>query len=57
MAILSIHPGHNSTVGLLEEGRLLGLLSQEKIDNIKNSAAFPVNAMNSLLDECGINAD
>jgi len=57
MIILSIHPGHNSTVGLLEEGRLVGLLSQEKIDNIKNSAAFPKDAMDSLLDECGIAPD
>ncbi|MEW6682136.1 MAG: carbamoyltransferase C-terminal domain-containing protein [Nitrospirota bacterium] len=54
MIILSIHPGHNSTVGLLEQGRLVGLLSQEKIDNIKNSAAFPKDAIAVLLDECGI---
>lgn len=57
MAILSIHPGHNSTVGLLVEDRLVGLLSQEKLDNIKNSAAFPKDAMDSLLEECGVSPD
>jgi carbamoyltransferase len=57
MTILSIHPGHNSTVGLLDRGRLVGLLSQEKIDNIKNSAAFPRDAISALLNECGIAAN
>jgi carbamoyltransferase len=57
MKILSIHPGHNATVGLLDHGQLVGLLSQEKLDNIKNSAAFPKEAINALLQECGMTAD
>ncbi|WP_301102379.1 carbamoyltransferase C-terminal domain-containing protein [Propionivibrio sp.] len=57
MTILSIHTGHNSTVGLLDQGKLVGLLSEEKINNIKNSAAFPKNAITALLDECGIIPD
>lgn len=57
MKILALHPGHNATVGLLNNGQLVGLLSQEKLDNIKNSAAFPGDAINSLLQECGIAAD
>ena len=54
MAILSIHPGHNSTVGLLHDGRMIGLLSQEKLDNVKNSAGFPIDALTALLDECDL---
>lgn len=57
MKILALHPGHNATVGLLDNGQLVGLLSQEKLDNIKNSAAFPHDAIKCLLEECGISPD
>ena len=57
MIILSIHSGHNSTVGLMQDGKVLGLLSQEKIDNIKNSADFPSGAIDALLDQCSITRD
>jgi carbamoyltransferase len=57
MKILSLHPGHNATVGLLDNGQLVGLLSQEKLDNIKNSAAFPKEAIDALLQECCMTAD
>lgn len=52
MLILSIHPGHNATAGLLRDGEIIGLLSQEKLDNKKNSAAFPLAAAERLLLEC-----
>jgi len=51
MKVLSIHPGHNSTIALAESGMILGILSQEKCDNVKNSAAFPLDAINYLLKE------
>lgn len=54
MLIIAIHPGHNATVSLVRDGKIIGLLSQEKIDNIKNSAAFPIEAAHALLDECSI---
>jgi carbamoyltransferase len=53
MLIIAIHPGHNATVGLINDGRVVGLLSQEKVDNIKNSANFPIQAAQALLEECG----
>jgi carbamoyltransferase len=49
MRILAIHPGHNATVALLEDGEITAVLSQEKLDNIKNSAAFPVDAIQAVL--------
>ena len=51
MNILSIQLGHNATVGLLKDGEIIGLISQEKFDNIKNSSAFPKEAIEWLLDE------
>ena len=51
MKILSIQLGHNATVALLRDGEIIGLISQEKFDNIKNSSAFPKDAIEWLLDE------
>ena len=51
MKILSIQLGHNATVGLLVDGEIVGLISQEKFDNIKNSSAFPEDAIRWLLEE------
>jgi len=51
MHILAIHPGHNSTAALLEDGYITAVLSQEKIDNIKNSAAFPADAVQAILTQ------
>ncbi len=51
MRILGIHCGHNATVFLLEDGAVKGGLSQEKLDDIKNSAGFPIDAIHALLDE------
>lgn len=54
--LLSIQTGHNATVGLMQDGEITALLSQEKIDNIKNSAAFPQAAIKAVLRECELSA-
>ncbi len=54
MKLLSIQTGHNATVGLIENGEITALLSQEKLDNIKNSAAFPRDAIEAVLMERGL---
>jgi len=51
MKIIAIHPGHNATVALADNGEILGILSQEKCDNVKNSAVFPSAAIAALLEE------
>jgi len=56
MAVLSIQLGHNATVGLLDGERIVGLISQEKVDNIKNSSAFPLRAIEVLMEQCQIPA-
>jgi predicted NodU family carbamoyl transferase len=55
--ILSIQTGHNATVGLMQSGEITALLSQEKLDNIKNSDAFPSAAIDAVLGERGLDAD
>ena len=54
MAVISIQLGHNATVGLSIEDKIIGVLSQEKVDNHKNSSAFPAQAILALLGECSI---
>lgn len=51
MNLLSIQTGHNATVGLMQDGEITALLSQEKLDNIKNSSAFPSDAIVAVLAE------
>ena len=40
MKVLSIQMGHNATVALCNNGEIIGVLSQEKCDNIKNFQLF-----------------
>lgn len=54
MATLSLQLGHNATVGLLKDNKIVGVLSQEKMDNIKNSSAFPGAAILSLCKFCDV---
>ncbi len=51
MKVLSIQTGHNATIALCNNGEIVGVLGQEKCDNIKNSSAFPRQAIELLLNE------
>jgi len=53
MKALALHLGHNATAAIMEDGAILGVLSQEKIDGIKNSAAFPIGAAETLCGHAG----
>ncbi len=53
MKALALHLGHNATAAIMDDGAILGVLSQEKIDGIKNSAAFPIGAAQALCDQAG----
>ncbi len=55
MKVLSIQMGHNATVALANKGEIVGVLGQEKCDNIKNSSAFPKDAIKQLLNEVNWN--
>lgn len=51
MRIISLQLGHNATVAVAKAGEIVGVLSQEKCDNVKNSDAFPHDAISQLLKE------
>ncbi len=54
VAILALHLGHNATVVIGAGGVILSALGQEKLDNRKNSAAFPQDAIAASLAQCGL---
>ena len=53
MKALALHLGHNATAAIMEDGAILGALSQEKIDGIKNSSAMPIGAAEALCEYAG----
>lgn len=53
MRVLGVHCGHNATAFLLDDGVVRAGLSQEKLDDVKNSAGFPGDAIRAVLDEVG----
>jgi carbamoyltransferase len=55
--VLALQLGHNATALLCVDGKIEGVVSQEKFDNIKNSAAFPSDAIFWLLKTARISAD
>lgn len=54
MIIASLHLGHNATASIHKDGELIGILGQEKLNNIKNSASAPLPALIRLLEELEI---
>lgn len=53
MKFIALHIGHTATAAIMEDGKVLGVLSEEKINNIKNSSAFPHGAIKALYREHG----
>ncbi len=49
MKILAIHPGHNATAGLFEDGRCIEYHHEERFSNLKNHTGFPYQAVGHLL--------
>ena len=47
---LSIHYGHNATVGLSVDGEVVCLLSEERVNRLKNSTGFPYAALAHVRD-------
>ncbi|MBE0530655.1 MAG: hypothetical protein IH626_07475 [Rhodospirillales bacterium] len=57
MRMLGVHCGHNATAFLLDDGVVKAGLSQEKLDDLKNSAGFPADAIRAMLDEIGLRSE
>jgi carbamoyltransferase len=57
MRVLGLHCGHNATVFLLDDGVVKAGLSQEKLDDVKNSAGFPADAIRAMLVELDLRTE
>lgn len=55
--ILAIHVGHNSTAGLLQDGKITALVNEERFTRIKNYAGFPELSIKWLLNFANITAE
>jgi carbamoyltransferase len=56
MKILGIHDGHNATASLMIDGKLVAVISEERLTYKKNDMGFPVNAVGECLKMAGIAA-
>lgn len=45
MIFVAIHYGHNATVGLSIDGKIVSVISEERITRIKNVVGFPVESL------------
>ncbi|HXZ90220.1 MAG TPA: carbamoyltransferase C-terminal domain-containing protein [Candidatus Dormibacteraeota bacterium] len=50
MRIMGIHDNHNASVCLLEDGKLVFALQEERLNRIKNYAGFPYLSINFTLE-------
>ncbi len=41
MKFLGVHYGHNATICLVEDGKILFCQSEERLNRLKNSTGFP----------------
>jgi len=51
--ILGVTDNHDSGAALVEDGRLVAAVGQERLDRKKNSGAFPWAAIETVLDQVG----
>lgn len=49
--ILGIHPGHNATVGLMVNGKIVSLVHEERFSRIKNHLGFPYKCLEYIFKE------
>jgi carbamoyltransferase len=54
MIVLGISPGHNSSIGIYKDGKILSLVSEERFSKIKNHLGFPHRALKYILNKHNI---
>lgn len=57
MKILGIHCGHNATVSLLKDGKVIFCQSEERLNRLKNSSGFPFETVKYIYDKFGNDID
>ncbi len=56
MRVLGIHDGHTSTACLLQDGVIIGAISEERLTHVKGQGGFPVKSVEKLLCMHGLTA-
>ncbi len=54
MRILGIHDGHNASACLVEDGKIVSAIQEERLSRIKNIMCFPSKSINAILKSRGI---
>jgi carbamoyltransferase len=57
MKILSVHYGHNATIGLLKDGEVVFCQSEERLNGLKNSTGWPELTLKVVYKKFGSNID
>jgi carbamoyltransferase len=57
MRIIGIHDGHNASACLLEDGRIVAAIQEERLRRVKNWAGFPSLAIDFVLRKGGCRLD
>jgi carbamoyltransferase len=57
LRIIGIHDNHNASVCLLENGRLLSAIQEERLNRIKNFGGFPYLSLNLVLKSNNLEID
>lgn len=52
--ILGIHDGHNAGAALIEDGKVLAAINEERLNNIKNYSGTPVLAIKKVFEISGV---
>lgn len=55
MIILGIHDGHNASVALIKDGKLICALPEERFSRVKNHFGYPAKAIAAILHYAGLN--
>ncbi|MCI0439958.1 MAG: carbamoyltransferase [Chloroflexi bacterium] len=52
--VLGIHDGHGASAALLEDGRLVAAIQEERLTGIKNQGGIPAHAIREVLEQAGL---
>ncbi len=53
MRVLGIHDGHNAAAALIEDGRMVAAIQEERFNRVKNWSGFPELAARKILEMAG----
>ena len=57
MIVVGIHDGHNASVAVLDSGRIVAAIEEERLTRVKNQGGFPERALAAALATAGLTED